>query len=258
MNRITTLFQNRDKKILSLYFTAGYPKLDQTLEILKSIESAGGDLVEIGMPFSDPLADGPVIQASSQQALKNGMSLQKLFKQLKGFRKEISIPVVLMGYLNPVLQFGMEAFLKNCQQVGVDGLILPDLPLNEYERTYKNLFSKYQIDLIFLVTPETSKERLQEIDRVGTGFIYAVSSSSTTGSDKSWNKLEEYFQHLANSSLQNPVLTGFGVKDKDSFTQASKHTQGAIIGTAFIKVLTENKDNLSMGIKEFIQGIRRN
>lgn len=256
MSRLKQLFEQRNKKIISLYYTAGYPQLDSTLEVLKSIEKSGGDLVEIGMPFSDPLADGPVIQASSQQALKNGMSLSKLFEQLDGFRKEIAIPVVLMGYINPVLQFGMEKFLKSCQQVGVDGVILPDLPLNEFEKNYRALFEKYQIDFIFLVTPETSQERLQEIDAAGSGFIYAVSSSSTTGTDKTWNKLAAYFKRLADSNLKNPVLTGFGVKDKNSFEKASQYTQGAIIGTAFIKVLAENKSNLDKGISEFIRAIQ--
>lgn len=254
MTRLNKLFAQQDKKILSLYFTAGYPALNSTMEVLQNIEKSGGDLVEIGMPFSDPLADGPVIQASSQQALKNGMTLKELFAQLDGFRNKVFIPVVLMGYINPVLQFGMEAFLQACQQVGIDGLILPDLPLNEYERNYKTLFQKYQIDLIFLVTPETSEERLQQIDQASAGFIYAVSSSSTTGTDKSWHQLEAYFERLEKSQLKNPVLTGFGVKDKESFQKASQHTSGAIIGTAFVKVLQDSK-NLEKDIHHFIQGI---
>lgn len=254
MNRIENLFKNQKGKVLNIYFTAGFPKLDSTLTVLKSLQDSGVDMVEIGLPFSDPLADGPTIQASGQKALKNGMSLKVLFEQLDGFRKDIHIPVLLMGYFNPVMQFGVENFLKTCKRVGVDGLILPDLPLSEYEKHYKGLFKSYGIDLIFLVTPETSDDRLKQIDQAGSGFIYAVSSSSTTGSDKSWNKLEAYFKHLEKANLNNPILTGFGVKDKESFQKASAHTNGAIIGTAFVKMLEQTED-LEKEIGEFVKGI---
>lgn len=254
MSRLETIFKN-NKKILSLYFTAGYPNLSDTVSILKYTQEAGVDLVEIGMPFSDPLADGPVIQASGLKALQNGMSLEKLFEQLEGFREEVSIPVVLMGYINPVLQFGMEEFLQSCEKVGIDAVILPDLPLDIYEKEYKSLFQKHRVEFVALVTPETTKERLEEIDRIASGFIYAVSSSSTTGSNQDWEKLDAYFMNLRDSKLKNPVMTGFGVKDKASFENASRYTNGAIIGTAFIKQLSENKDNLEEAVKNFVGGI---
>lgn len=255
MSRIKNLFNTKKDPVLSIYFTAGFPQLDDTLPVLKSLEAHGVDMVEIGMPFSDPLADGPVIQASSQEALKNGMSLKTLFAQLKDCRKEVEMPIVLMGYLNPVLQFGMENFLKACQATGVNGLILPDLPVEEYEKDYQDLFEKYGIAIIFLVTPETTAERLKTIDRLTTGFIYAVSSSSTTGKDQNWNLQEAYFQKLETAQLKNPVLVGFGIKDKASFQAASKHTQGAIIGTAFIRAI-QKKGELEDNIQTFIQTIK--
>lgn len=254
MSSIKNLFNTKKDPVLSIYFTAGFPELDDTLSILKSLEAHGVDLVEIGMPFSDPLADGPVIQASSQQALKNGMSLKKLFEQLSDCRKEVQMPIVLMGYLNPVLQFGMENFLKACQETGVNGLILPDLPVEEYEKDYQDLFEKYGIDIIFLVTPETTKKRLETIDRLTSGFIYAVSSSSTTGKDQNWNLQEAYFQKLEDAQLSRPVLVGFGIKDKASFQAASKYTQGAIIGTAFIRAIQE-KGKLEENIQKFVRKI---
>ncbi len=254
MNRINKLFQEKNKDILSIYFTAGYPQLEDTLSVLENLQNAGADMVEIGMPFSDPLADGPVIQESSKKALENGMSLKVLFEQLKGSREKINIPIILMGYLNPVMQFGLENFLEKCREVGVDGLILPDLPLEEYQEEYRSLFIQNGISNIFLVTPETSEERLKYIDDLSTGFIYAVSSSSTTGTDKDWKKQENYFERLQNSSLKHPVLAGFGVKDHESFMSASRHTRGAIIGTAFIKAL-QKEGTLQENIQNFIGGI---
>src|SRR5690625_4245680 len=254
MNRMKKLFQNKKKDILSIYFTAGYPKLQDTAVLLKWLQKAGADMVEIGMPFSDPLADGPVIQASSQTALQNGMSLKVLFDQLKNCREEIHIPIVLMGYLNPVLQFGIEAFLKQCKLAGVDGLILPDLPIDEYEQDYKDLFEQAGLDNILLVTPETSDERLKQIDTLSKGFIYAVSSSSTTGTEKDWSKTEAYFKRLYDSRLKNPVLVGFGIKDRASFITASQYTNGAIIGTAFIRQLQKEGD-MKDNIKQFIEGV---
>lgn len=256
MSRISPLFiKKKNQKILNIYFTAGYPALDDTLKILQTLQECGADMVEIGMPFSDPLADGPVIQASSQQAIKNGMTLKLLLEQLKACRQTVNIPIILMGYLNPVIQYGFEKFLADCRQVGIDGLILPDLPLTEYEESYKSLFEQYDIDCILLVTPETSAERLKKIDQLCSGFIYAVSSSSTTGSDKNWNAQEAYFKKLQDSHLKNPVLTGFGVKDKTSFEAAVKYTDGAIIGTAFIKAVQKAGD-LKSNIKNFMASIR--
>lgn len=255
MSRITDLFQKKERDILSIYFTAGYPSLEDTTIILRCLQEAGADMVEIGMPFSDPLADGPVIQESSQQALQNGMSLEVLFGQLKGCRNDIQLPIVLMGYMNPVLQYGIESFLKQCKLVGVDGLILPDLPMDEYEEHYKTLFEQCEIDNILLVTPETTDERLKRIDMLSKGFIYAVSSSSTTGTDKDWNKQERYFKHLQESRLRNPVLAGFGIKDHASFEAAGRYTNGAIIGTAFIKTLSPS-ESLRTIIPSFIQQIK--
>ncbi len=254
MNQINKLFRQKERAILSIYFTAGYPHLQDTTAILKTLQEAHADMVEIGMPFSDPLADGPVIQASSQQALKNGMSLALLFEQLKNNREDIHIPIILMGYLNPVMQFGLEPFLKECKSAGVAGVILPDLPVDEFEAHYKPLFEQYGISFIFLVTPETSSERLKQIDALSNGFIYAVSSSSTTGKDKDWNRQESYFKRLKESRLTNPVLAGFGVKDRESFQSACKYTNGAIIGTAFIKALKGDQP-LEDHIQNFINGI---
>lgn len=255
MSRIKKVFQTKSDKILSIYFTAGFPQLNDTVKVLKYLQDAGADMVEIGMPFSDPLADGPVIQDSSQQALKNGMSLKTLFDQLRNCRETIHIPIVLMGYINPVMKFGLKAFLQECQNVGVDGLILPDLPPNEYENQYKPLFNQYGLDNILLVTPETSEKRLQQIDNLSTGFVYAVSASSTTGKDKDWEKQRQYFKRLHDSQLKNPVLTGFGVKDYGTFKAATQYTQGAIIGTAFIKTIA-NADNLDKSIANFIKQVK--
>ncbi len=256
MNRIPRLFQEKKDPILSIYFTAGYPKLDDTLTILNSLQQAGADMVEIGMPFSDPLADGPVIQESSQQALKNGMCIDVLFEQLKTCRQQLQFPIVLMGYMNPVMQYGLDRFLKQCTTVGVDGVILPDLPLYEYEAHYKPLFEQYDIRFIFLVTPETEEKRLKQIDQLSNGFIYAVSSSSTTGKEKDWELQEDYFKRLENSNLTSPVLAGFGVKDKRSFDTACRHTRGAIIGTAFIRALSASA-HVQPGVASFIQQIKK-
>lgn len=255
MNRISKLFQEKKGKVLSIYFTAGFPELEDTLTILESVQEAGADLVEIGMPFSDPLADGPTIQASGQQALQNGMSLKKLMEQLAHCRPKIQLPILLMGYTNPVFQYGMENFLRDCKEVGVDGLILPDLPLSLYAEKYQTLFRKYELANILLVTPETSKERMKQINALCSGFIYAVSSSSTTGSDKDWNRQEAYFKKLEASQLDHPILTGFGVKDEASFQAASKYTHGAIIGTAFIKTL-QKQGELKTNIHQFIKSIK--
>jgi tryptophan synthase alpha chain len=255
MSRIQKLFSEKEKDILNVYCTAGFPHLNDTLEVLSSLQKYGADMAEIGMPYSDPLADGPVIQQSSTIALQNGMTIQKLFDQLKEMRKDVTIPVLLMGYMNPLLQYGFERFCERTAAVGVDGLILPDLPMYEFETEYGPVIKKYGLDFIFLITPETSEERIRKIDALTTGFIYAVSSSSTTGNDKTIDT-ENYLLRLQNMHLKNPVLVGFGIKDKDTFTAAAKYTNGAIIGTAYIKAL-HNAVDIDTATKQFLQGILR-
>lgn len=253
MNRIKNKL-SENKKLLSIYFTAGYPKLADTVEILQQLEKNGVDMVEIGLPFSDPLADGPTIQDSGTHALKNGMTTSLLFEQLKNIRKTVSIPLILMGYFNPVLQFGLENFCKKCSEIGIDGLILPDLPLAEFQEHYAEIFKKYALTNIFLITPQTSEERIRQLDAASEGFIYLVSSASVTGSSSGFgNEQESYFKRIASLSLTNPLIVGFGIKDSKTFQQAIKHTNGAIIGSAFIKMLSEVGLD---GISTFIKSIR--
>jgi tryptophan synthase alpha chain len=237
MSRIQDLFKKKGSNILNVYCTAGYPELDSTREVLRSLQKNGADLIELGMPYSDPLADGPVIQESSGRALQNGMTISKLFEQLQGFRSEIHVPVVLMGYLNPLLQYGFERFCEQAAAVGVDGLIIPDIPMYEYEKHYAAILSKYGLDFVFLVTPETSEERIKKLDSLSSGFLYAVSSSSITGSDKDMTAVDAYLEKLKHLSLKNPFLVGFGIKDKESFRMAARNANGAIIGSAYIKAL---------------------
>jgi tryptophan synthase alpha chain len=254
MNRIEQKL-SEDKKLLSIYFTAGYPKLNDTVPILQELEKNGVDMVEIGLPFSDPLADGPTIQASSTQALKNGMTTQILFDQLQDVRKTISIPLIIMGYFNPILQYGVEAFCKECSEIGIDGLILPDLPLAEYNAHYRSIFEKYGIVNVFLITPQTSNQRIKEIDDASNSFIYLVSSSSTTGSNEGFDSIQmNYFERIDALDLKNPKIVGFGINDAKTFSKATQYSNGAIIGSAFIKMLTKN------GIEEianFVASIRK-
>ena len=240
MNRINQkMLEN--KKLVSIYFTAGYPELNDTVNIIQELENNGVDMIEIGLPFSDPLADGPTIQESSTAALKNGMTTQILFEQLKDIRKTVSIPLIVMGYFNPMLQYGVEAFCKKCEEIGIDGLIMPDLPLDVYQEQYEAIFKKYGLLNVFLITPQTSKERIRQIDKASNGFIYMVSSASVTGSKSGFgNEQTEYFERIANMQLKNPQIVGFGIKDATTFAQATKKTKGAIIGSAFIKHLTAN------------------
>tara|TARA_R100000935_G_scaffold1847_4_gene5627 strand:+ start:20654 stop:21433 length:780 start_codon:yes stop_codon:yes gene_type:complete len=253
MTRIDKKLQEK-KTLLSIYFTAGYPKLEDTVPILEMLESNGVDMVEIGLPFSDPLADGPTIQASSTQALKNGMSTQKLFEQLEGIREKISMPLILMGYFNPVLQYGVENFCKKCEEIGIDGVILPDLPLAEYQEHYQTIFEKYGLANIFLITPQTSEARIKELDAASKGFIYMVSSASVTGSKQGFGvEQTSYFNRIAALKLKKPQLVGFGITNKETFQTATKHAKGAIIGSAFIKMLTETGVS---GISSFVKGIR--
>jgi len=242
------------KKVLSIYFTAGYPEKEDTTKVLQQLQDSGVDLVEIGLPFSDPLADGPTIQDSSTTALKNGMSTQLLFDQLKDLRKSIHIPLIVMGYFNPMLQYGVDAFLKECAQIGIDGIIMPDLPLAEYKQHYAAMYEKYGIKNIFLITPQTSDARIREIDKASDSFIYLVSTASVTGSKSGFGPEQEaYFERIANMKLKNPLVVGFGIHDAHTFTQATKHTSGAIIGSAFIKTITEKG---LAGIAPFIQSLR--
>jgi len=242
MSRIAALFQNRQNRVLNIYTTAGFPRLSDTLKVMQALQQNGADLIELGMPYSDPLADGPVIQESSSVAIANGMTLSVLFEQLKHMRSTVQVPVILMGYMNPVLQYGFERFCADAAAVGVDGLILPDLPEFEFETEYGAIIKKYGLDFIFLVTPETSEERLRKLDELSTGFLYAVSSSSTTGGNKQMADISEYLMRLQSMNLKNPVLVGFGIKDKASFEAACAHANGAIIGSAFIKALWQGDD----------------
>lgn len=240
MNRINQKLQE-NKKLLSIYFTAGYPAIDDTIRIIQDLEKNGVDMIEIGLPFSDPLADGPTIQESSTAALKNGMTTEVLFNQLANIRETVKIPLIIMGYFNPLLQYGAEAFCKKCQEIGIDGLIIPDLPVDVYHEEYQTIFEKYGLINVLLITPQTSDERIRFIDSVSNGFIYMVSSASVTGSKSGFGQeQEEYFQRIAGLSLTNEQIVGFGIKDAETFQQATKTAKGAIIGSAFIKHLTEH------------------
>lgn len=256
MNRIDRLFAEKHKEILSVYMTAGYPAINDTCTILKSLQEHGADMVEVGIPFSDPLADGPVIQHSSQVALRNGMSLQLLFSQLKDIREAVRIPLVLMGYLNPIFQFGIEAFLQKCLEVGVDGVIIPDLPPDEYELSYSDLFEQYGIHHILLITPHTSEGRIRQIARLSGGFLYLVADASTTGARSSVQSHQvDYFRRVGSMDLELPGLVGFGISSHETFQTACEHASGAIIGSAFIRMLGEN-GSLDDKIGRFIRTIR--
>ncbi|WP_298313601.1 tryptophan synthase subunit alpha [uncultured Aquimarina sp.] len=253
MNRINTALE-QDKKLLSIYFTAGYPSLNDTKKIIQDLEESGADMIEIGLPFSDPLADGPTIQESSTAALKNGMTSKLLFEQLADIRQSVNIPLIIMGYFNPMMQYGVEAFCAKCQEIGIDGLIIPDLPVAEYHEQYQAIFEKYGLINVFLITPQTSEERIRFIDSVSNGFIYMVSSASVTGSTSGFgNTQEAYFERIANMNLKAKQIVGFGISDNETFTQATKTAKGAIIGSAFIKHLTQNGVE---SIDGFIKGIR--
>ncbi len=253
MNRINQKLQE-GKKILSIYFSAGYPNLNDTVQIIEDLEKNGVDLIEIGLPFSDPLADGPTIQASSTQALHNGMTTQTLFDQLKDIRKTVSIPLIIMGYFNPMMQYGVEAFCSKCAEIGIDGLIIPDLPVDVYANEYQAIFEKYGLINVFLITPQTSDDRIRFIDSVSNGFIYMVSSASVTGSQSGFGNIQEsYFERIANMNLKNPQIIGFGINNAETFNQATQNAHGAIIGSAFIKHLTENGSNK---IADFVNSIR--
>ncbi|UKM66430.2 tryptophan synthase subunit alpha [Flavobacteriaceae bacterium GSB9] len=253
MNRINQKLE-ANKKLLSIYFTAGYPNLNDTVSIIENLEKNGVDMIEIGLPFSDPLADGPTIQESSTAALKNGMTTETLFNQLKDIRKTVEIPLIIMGYFNPMLQYGVENFCKKCQDIGVDGLIIPDLPVDVYHEQYQAVFEKYGLINVFLITPQTSDERIRYIDSVSNGFIYMVSSASVTGSQSGFGDIQKhYFQRISNMNLKNPQIVGFGINNNETFTQATAYAKGAIIGSAFIKFITNNSVE---NIAKFVKSIR--
>jgi tryptophan synthase alpha chain len=254
MNRIDKLFNIKKNNILSIYFTAGHPALNDTATLIRTIELSGADMIEIGIPFSDPIADGPVIQQSNQVALKNGMSLKLLFEQIKDIRKNVSIPLLLMGSLNPIFKFGFERFCETCNIVGIDGTIIPDLPAYEYEEKYINTFEKNGLYNIFLITPQTVESRIKHLDSLSKGFIYMVSSYTTTGSGKGLELSQSYFERISKMELKNPRLIGFGIKDKSTFQNACKYANGAIIGTAFIKAL-EAKGKVETKVEKFIKEI---
>ena len=255
MNRINQKL-SEGKKLLSIYFTAGYPNLEDTAEIIKRLEDSGVDMIEIGLPFSDPLADGPTIQDSSTQALKNGMSTAKLFDQIKSIRETVAIPLIIMGYFNPILQYGVENFCKACRETGIDGLIIPDLPVDVYHEQYKSIFDSFGLINVFLITPQTSEERIRFIDSVSDGFIYMVSSASTTGAKSGFGEAQAtYFKRIAAMNLKNPQIVGFGISNYHTFQQATRYAQGAIIGSAFIKHLGKNGKET---IDAFINSIRTN
>ena len=242
MSRLSELFKKQNERVLNVYCTAGFPQLNSTLQVMESLQANGANIIELGMPYSDPLADGEVIQSSGNVALANGMTIDTLFEQLKNMRAAIHIPVVLMGYMNPILQYGFEAFCKKAKQVGVDGLILPDLPLYEFEHVYGKTIKENELDFVFLVTPETPEERLRKLDALSTGFLYAVSSSATTGKDKDFSKVAVYLQKLQSLKLKNPVLVGFGIKDKETFDAVCAYANGAIIGSAYINAISKGTD----------------
>jgi tryptophan synthase alpha chain len=254
-NKLDTLFSTRQTNILNMYCTAGYPHLDSTEPVMLSLQESGADIIELGIPYSDPIADGPVIQQSNMQALANGISIKKIFSQLQNVKDELHIPVILMGYLNPVMQYGIENFCTDAAAAGVSGIILPDLPMYEYEHFYKKVFEDNGLHCIFLISPQTSPERIKKADELSRGFLYAVSSSATTGKQTDFAAQESYFKKIKKMQLKNPVLIGFGIKDKPTFDMACEYASGAIIGSAYIKAL-ENAEDIAGSTARFIQHIR--
>ena len=256
MNRIDQVFKTKKEGILSVYFTAGFPEAGDAVRIMECLEEAGADMLEVGMPFSDPVADGPVIQESNRVALENGMSIALLLDQLEGIREKVKLPIILMGYLNPIVQYGVEKFCKQCHAIGIDGLIIPDLPMTEYREMYQSVFESYRLHPVFLITPQTSEERIRMTDKQSKGFIYMVSSASTTGAKEGIAASQEaYFQSVKAMKLDTPTLIGFGISNRETFGKACENAQGAIIGSAFIQVLAQSK-NIPEDIRAFIQSIK--
>lgn len=256
MNKIRNIINTKGKNILNVYFTAGYPTLDSIVTIIKSLEDSGADIIELGMPYSDPLADGVTIQKSSEQALDNGLNLKNLFESIAEARKTCSIPIIMMGYFNQLLQYGVENFLALAQRNGVDGMIIPDLPMDIYKRDYQTLFAKYKMSMSFLITPMTSEARIQLADELSDAFIYMVSQSSITGKKGDISsKQKEYFERINNMKLQSPRLIGFGIHDNETYRTACAYSHGAIVGSAYIRALKNCKDVTSV-TKKFVSSIR--
>lgn len=257
MNRINKLFQDSPQNLLSIYFCAGCPTLEGTANVIRTLERNGVHMIEIGIPFSDPMADGIVIQNAATQALRNGMSLRLLFEQLRDIRKDVNIPLAFMGYLNPIMQFGFESFCQKCVECGIDGVIIPDLPFKDYEETYKPIADRYDIRVIMLITPETSEARIREIDEHTDGFIYMVSSAATTGAQKDFDAQKQaYFKKIQDMNLRNPRMVGFGISNKQTFDAACANSSGAIIGSRFVTLLNENEGDAEKAITQLKEGLR--
>lgn len=253
MNRIHELFRQKQAEILSVYFTAGFPHFNDTREILRQLQANQVNMVEIGIPFSDPMADGVVIQESSHAALEQGMTLHKLFDQLADVRSEITIPLIMMGYLNPIMQFGFEAFCQQCQKTGIDGIIIPDLPFNEYLTDYQFIANKHNLSVIMLITPQTSEERIRKIDEHTNSFIYMVSSAATTGAQHHFDEEKQaYFRRIKSMQLKNPQLIGFGISNAETLQAAFANAQGAIVGSQFIKELAALPDHIDQAVKQLM------
>lgn len=258
MNRINQLFRTKKSNILSIYFCAGTPSADGTADVIRSLEQKGIDMIEIGIPFSDPMADGPVIQAAATRALRNGMSLRRLFAQLENIRQSVNIPLVLMGYLNPILQYGFERFCQECRRTGIDGAIIPDLPFREYEENYRPVAERYGIKIIMLITPETNEERIRLIDAHTDGFIYMVSSAATTGTQRDFNEQKQaYFRRIEAMNLHNPCMIGFGISNRQTYEAASAHAAGCIIGSRFVTLLEEEKGNAGLAADRLLEDLRK-
>lgn len=257
MNRINQLFSTKQKDILSIYFYAGFPTLEGTASTIKVLEKKGINMIEIGIPFSDPMADGPVIQHAATRALKNGMTLKLLFDQLKDIRKEVQIPLVLMGYLNPIMQYGFKDFCRTCRETGIDGVIIPDLPFKDYMEEYRSIAEEQDVRIIMLITPETSEERIRLIDEHTDGFIYMVSSAAITGAQKDFNAQKQaYFQRIADMNLRNPRMIGFGISNKQTFETASAHAAGAIIGSKFVTLLDEEDGDTEKAADKLLEALK--
>ncbi len=254
-NKLVELFKTKNKNLLNVYCTAGFPKIESTAEVLLALQKAGVDMIEVGMPYSDPIADGPVIQDSNMIAIENGMTIELLFKQLKAVKKDMHVPLILMGYLNPVMQYGIKKFCADAAAAGIAGLILPDMPMYEYEHVYKKYFIQNNLSLIFLITPQTSIERIKEANALSSGFLYTVSSNSVTGSTLNKEGQNEYFKKLASMKLKNPLMIGFGINSKEAFENACKYAAGAIVGSAYIKAISKTK-NIETATTSFIKTLR--
>lgn len=257
MNRINQLFSNNPRNLLSIYFCAGSPSLEGTAEVIRTLEQKGVQMVEIGIPFSDPMADGPVIQQAATKALHNGMTLKKLFSQLADIRSQVTIPLILMGYLNPIMQYGFENFCRSCRECGIDGMIIPDLPFKDYQTEFRPVAEKYGLKIIMLITPETSEERIRLIDEHTDGFIYMVSSAAITGAQKDFNAQKQaYFQRIADMNLRNPRMIGFGISNKQTFETASAHAAGAIIGSKFVTLLDEEDGDTEKAADKLLEALK--